>query len=667
MHRIVRMILAAIATSAPLVHAASFVAYTSQPGDPVGKGASAMLGTESGNSWRIAVNDQNQVMVSRTPEYAFLAFGAGPQGSGYATLVPGTYENAERLAGRLSPSLDVSLPGSACNTAFGRFVVLEIQYNGTAVERFAADFESHCDGSDPAMFGSVRYNSSIPYTPVVPPAPALTPATITVSSFAVDQLLHGERATLTNEQGQMRRSRTLYDGVTITYGPDSYYPEWKFTIAPPGPGPLQPGTYDTDVLGTVVDIRRKTGYCWRSHARVVVYEVERNGVVPTKLAADIEWACNDPTVVTTYVGIRYNSSLPYVDPLSGPGAPTTPSAPRTVTRVNGTAPTTGTAIALSINSPPAACTIASYSFVAPQANTRPPLPAGFVAPYGFVDFRADNCGKNAYQFFIFETADPLPPTAQWWKYGPTYDNAAPHWYREPGQASGNALHFSVVDGQTDGDAVSDGSLSHYGALVVPGGPYQDLWWSGAAENGWGMSIVQHRDVLFANLFVYDAQGKPIWYVMPSGTWNPSRTAFTGSLYLPKGSPYNAYDASRFNVGPAVGSATLTFLNFNQATFDYSINGIAGRKSISKVAFGPLASALSTSQVWEGDLWWGGVAQNGWGMALLKQYDTLFALWYTYDANGDPTWFVMPAITWYRDNIMQGTVYRPEGSAWLGVL
>jgi hypothetical protein len=28
--------------------------------------------------------------------------------------------------------------------------------------RFAADFEQHCEGQDPALFGSVRYNSTVP-------------------------------------------------------------------------------------------------------------------------------------------------------------------------------------------------------------------------------------------------------------------------------------------------------------------------------------------------------------------------------------------------------------------------------------------------------------------------------------------------------------------------
>ena len=45
---------------------------------------------------------------------------------------------------------------------------------------------------------------------------------------------------------------------------------------------------------------------------------------------------------------------------------------------------------------------------------------------------------------------------------------------------------------------------------------QDMWWAGSAENGWGMSLVQHNDTLFGALYIYDRTGKPIWVVMPGG-------------------------------------------------------------------------------------------------------------------------------------------------------
>ncbi|HEX6632737.1 MAG TPA: hypothetical protein VF038_02140 [Usitatibacter sp.] len=200
--------------------------------------------------------------------------------------------------------------------------------------------------------------------------------------------------------------------------------------------------------------------------------------------------------------------------------------------------------------------------------------------------------------------------------------------------------------------------------VASGGPadYQDLWWAGSAENGWGMSITQHGAMIFAAMYVYDADGTPTWVVMPGGSWNASFTDFTGALYIPSGSWFGAYDSSRFAVGAPVGSATLHFTGTGTATLTYSIHGVAGTKSIVRQPFGvPDKTPIARY----GDLWWGGRAQDGWGVAINQQYRTLFAVWYTYDAAGKPAWYVVPGGQWTTASTFTGTAYRTRGSPWLG--
>jgi hypothetical protein len=158
-------------------------------------------------------------------------------------------------------------------------------------------------------------------------------------------------------------------------------------------------------------------------------------------------------------------------------------------------------------------------------------------------------------------------------------------------------------------------------------------------------------------------GAPTWYVMPGGAWNGARTAFTGALYSPRGSPYTAYDASQLRPGEPVGSATITFNAANDASLDFTIGGVGGRKSITRQLFGPPEATAAPLQA--GDMWWGGPPQNGWGLALLQQYRTLFGVWFTYDANGAPTWFVLPAGFWADASTWQGRIYRATGSPWLG--
>ena len=200
--------------------------------------------------------------------------------------------------------------------------------------------------------------------------------------------------------------------------------------------------------------------------------------------------------------------------------------------------------------------------------------------------------------------------------------------------------------------------------VSGGGPanYQDLWWAGAAENGWGMSLTQHGATIFGAFYIYDAQGNPSWFVLPGGTWNAGYTAYSGPIYIPSGSWFGNYDVGRFIPGASVGNATLTFASAGTATLDYVINGVPGRKSIQRQLFGPPdATPVATY----GDLWWGGTTQNGWGVAISQQYRNLFAVWYTYDVNGRTVWYVMPAGSWTAANTYSGAAYRTTGSPWIG--
>ena len=194
-------------------------------------------------------------------------------------------------------------------------------------------------------------------------------------------------------------------------------------------------------------------------------------------------------------------------------------------------------------------------------------------------------------------------------------------------------------------------------------PLQDMWWGGSTENGWGMSVVQHGDRLFSAIYAYDAAGDPTWYVMPGGTWNAARTAFSGPLYSPRGAPYDAYDAAKLVVGAPAGSATLTFSGVGEAVLEVSIGTAQMRKALVRQPFGTAESLAAPRRV--GDMWWGGPSQNGWGIALLQQHRTIFGVWFTYEADGSPTWFVMPSGFWADASTWQGRLYRTRSSPWLG--
>src|SRR5260221_12352857 len=74
--------------------------------------------------------------------------------------------------------------------------------------------------------------------------------------------------------------------------------------------------------------------------------------------------------------------------------------------------------------------------------------------------------------------------------------------------------------------------------------YQDLWWAGSQENGWGLSISQQGSTLFTVMYIYDAAGKPRSVVMAGGTWNAANNTYTGSVSTPNRPPCTHTDSQR---------------------------------------------------------------------------------------------------------------------------
>jgi hypothetical protein len=569
----------------------------------------------------------------------------------------GTYSQAQRYSKTPGshPGLLVDEQGrdvDTCPTITGSYVVLELQRasDGT-IQHFAADFEQHCRGQAAALFGGVRFNSDMPYAQLV----GFAPASIRYTSDAGDPIGLGVTDAFVVLDGRTGVGGASRNSVHLELQSSGGQPQWILDFSAPNNDALQPGPYGsapfprTSPGQPYLQISNGTNTCAANIASFLIYEIvwsDTNELL--RFAADITVTCSGATG-SFNAGVRYNSTVPYVDATFQSATSDLPEGTATLS-VQGTIPS---------------CHLGQVAMFYPAATqVTVGLPKYIVAPYGAFAFSAENCGASRAVGFTVEYPKPLPPTAQWWKFGTTINNRVPHWYVIPSHVAGNSISFTITDGEEgDNDLTPNGKIADLGLLAIPGGMFQDLWWAGAVEDGWGMSIVQHGDVLFTNLFVYDANGAAVWYVMPGGSWNTSHTAFHGNVYLPKGSSYFAYDVSKFNIGAALGSATITFADANTATLDYTISGASGHKDITRIPFGP--DGPPTDQPM-GDLWWGGVAQNGWGLAVLQQVDTLFMLWFTYDANGNATWFAMPSGQWSARNDYRGTIFKSAGAPWLGV-
>jgi hypothetical protein len=111
------------------------------------------------------------------------------------------------------------------------------------------------------------------------------------------------------------------------------------------------------------------------------------------------------------------------------------------------------------------CTFVNPRFIgAPPTESISPAPSGVVFPHGLFDFRATGCAPGS-TITLTITYPRSIAGADYWKYGPTASDAAPHWYILPAMISGNTATFTITDG-----GLGDDDLAANGAVVDQGGP-----------------------------------------------------------------------------------------------------------------------------------------------------------------------------------------------------
>lgn len=122
------------------------------------------------------------------------------------------------------------------------------------------------------------------------------------------------------------------------------------------------------------------------------------------------------------------------------------------------------------------------------------------------------------------------------------------------------------------------------AQNVPNANYTDMWWN-PAESGWGVSFMQHggSHQAYATWYTYDprapdaatGQSKPLWIVMPGGTWT-AHNVITGRAFVLDGTPYSQVGSNRTVTD--VGTFTIAFSDVDNATFTFDLAAPAGLAS-----------------------------------------------------------------------------------------
>jgi hypothetical protein len=198
------------------------------------------------------------------------------------------------------------------------------------------------------------------------------------------------------------------------------------------------------------------------------------------------------------------------------------------------------------------------------------------------------------------------------------------------------------------DAAGNSATSAAVAVTVDNATanYGGIWWAAppGSESGWGINFAHQGDVIFATWFTYNSRGRAWWLSMTAS--KIADNAYAGTLYETNGPPFSFVPFSPKAVTlNAVGTGTLSFSGDEEGTFEYVVNGVSQKKSITRQEFGPMPVCVYggvqdiTSADNYQDLWWAEPdgSEAGWGVNLAHQGDTIFATWFTYDVDGAPLW------------------------------
>ncbi|QJR15187.1 DUF1800 family protein [Usitatibacter palustris] len=206
-------------------------------------------------------------------------------------------------------------------------------------------------------------------------------------------------------------------------------------------------------------------------------------------------------------------------------------------------------------------------------------------------------------------------------------------------------------------------LAMVALLVVPSlqaraANFTDIWWN-PSESGWGVALSHHHDKIFGLLYIYDADGKPLWVSMPDGKFENNGRTYVGSLYRTTGPSYRAafFNPTQVNVS-SVGTARIDFGADDQsATMQVTIGSYQSTKQVKRYSFGNAPSNYPNDR---SDIWWN-PDESGWGLTLNHNGNNIFGVLYTYDETGRPLWVTMPGGTFTEANQFNGKLYTTTGS------
>jgi hypothetical protein len=225
--------------------------------------------------------------------------------------------------------------------------------------------------------------------------------------------------------------------------------------------------------------------------------------------------------------------------------------------------------------------------------------------------------------------------------------------------------IEVTDGRTNFGTVPAMSGASFFPNNPPGG-LNGLWYE-PQKTGWGVTISEQGNKLFAAIYLQGNDGKPLWLVMPDIAYSNDKI-HRGRVYLAQqGTPFDKITS---------GVAAPKMQDFGVGSIEAALDGDAvlslnlnGNQNINarlkRFVFGKLPSCEYVASNTDrqkttivSDLWWDS-STPGWGVSLEHQGDKVFAAWYTYGADGKATWVTASDLSKTPEGTFTGKLYRQE--------
>jgi hypothetical protein len=116
--------------------------------------------------------------------------------------------------------------------------------------------------------------------------------------------------------------------------------------------------------------------------------------------------------------------------------------------------------------------------------------------------------------------------------------------------------------------------------------YSDLWYN-PFEPGYGVTVVQQHENAFVTLYVYGADGEPLWLVSPDARivgYIGELPQFRGTLYRTRGPAFHGPFDPRLVQATAVGTLHLSSTHESVLEVEYDVNEVTVRKQLTRQTF-----------------------------------------------------------------------------------